>query len=211
MIIDVSRYLSQITLLLSSLLLQCRCNQTIDSLGILSFRDESCCLDRWKTRKRKKNVEKNTWQISRVRRAKRKGGDEKSVGYIAGRFRTRHRGWRLATGRCPKTRHCYCSSLHPFLSIAPNSDFGVTHTCMQARMHARMHERVWGTIERVNKRRLRLRRGTRIARLTMRTKYSRVRICSLTIVGENVCVCSRVRAHSREFLAENSDGNRPVK
>lgn len=138
------------------------------------------------------------WQISRVRRAKRKGGDEKSVGYIAGRFRTRHRGWRLATGRCPKTRHCYCSSLHPFLSIAPNSDFGVTHTCMQARMHARMHERVWGTIERVNKRRLRLRRGTRIARLTMRTKYSRVRICSLTIVGENVCVCVPAYARTRE-------------
>lgn len=143
-------------------------------------------------------------------RASIEGGKRwrESAGYIAGWFGTRHRGVEvegMATGRCPKTRHCYCPSLHPFLSVAPNSDFGV-HALSHARTHARIYEHARGTVERVNKRRLRLRR-TRTARLTMRAKYFRVcmymRACvrSLVTVVENVrlSLCVRTRGSFGNF------------
>lgn len=140
MIIDVSRYLSQITLLLSSLLLQCRCNQTIDSLGILSFRDESCYLDRWKTRKRKKkrrkeyvaNIEgeakgrqkgregmRNRWGISPV-------GLEHGIG---------DEGWRRVVAR--KRGTVIVPPFIPFslLPLTPTSELH-TRACEHACKHA---------------------------------------------------------------------------
>lgn len=98
----------------------------------------------------------------------------------------------MATGRCPKTRHCYCPSPRPlFLSlsspppVAPNTDFDI-HARMNARMHARTCtcEGAVGARERAP---AATTTRARIARLTTRAKY--------------VCTCARACDRAAESAA----------
>lgn len=69
-----------------------------------------------------------------MRRKKRRREGDEAKGWIAGWFGTR-KGVEvegMATGRCPKTRFCYCPPT-PF-SVAPNSDFD---TCTHRHTHTR--------------------------------------------------------------------------